>query len=487
MSKQKKEVAVAYPELAEAFRGGEVGTWSVTEGSDKRGEAFTNLHDRKFQVPSADTEAGRAVRAHELGHARISPRDYKVLEELAKVTAMPERAVVVAEELRVNNYLMKKGIDLTALTDGTEKESGIRAGTQALDGDYNAYNEAILFGTAMVGTPAFRQYIAGVRKANPELAKVLKETEKFVKRVFARANHYDIGATNIVEDFRIQGDKELRFRTFGTVTGERGFLDYNTQVLNVLRNFIKVPPQEGEYEAVEGEGGVDYEVGYKAGQFAPLVFDDTVLCSQQVKGSLGRKKRANNSGVSIGYPSRLLTDPERRIFRQKAKASGGVIVIDQSGSMEFGEDDLETILDVSPGALVIGYSHKVGSVGVPNAWVIARRGKRVATGSIPQGNVGNGVDGPILDYAIKHRRGNEPIIWVCDGQVTDHFDKPHKELNEIVANIVIKHGITQVPTPAMAISALRSGDRNGFLAGRVGRAVAELTGRPLGDIYSIRR
>ena len=38
---------------------------------------------------------------------------------------------------------------------------------------------------------------------------------------------------------------------------------------------------------------------------------------------------------------------------------------------------------------------------------------------VPPGNVGNGVDGPALRFALSSRRGREPVIWVCDGQVTD--------------------------------------------------------------------
>ena len=166
----------------------------------------------------------------------------------------------------------------------------------------------------------------------------------------------------------------------------------------------------------------------------------------------------------------MLTDPDKRIFREKKRVGGGVVVIDQSGSMDITEADLEAILDSAPGALVIGYSNRPG-VSEPNAWVLANRGKRVAVGHIPEGKVGNGVDGPVLDYALRHRRGSEPVIWVCDGQVTDFHDHPYTHLTEIVGNIIIKNGIIQAPTVDLAVKALRSKSPRSTYRGRVGEYV----------------
>ena len=108
------------------------------------------------------------------------------------------------------------------------------------------------------------------------------------------------------------------------------------------------------------------------------------------------------------YPSRLLTDDARRAFAQRTSVHGGIVVIDQSGSMELEESALRALLQRAPDALVVGYSHRPGDGGsTPNVWILAERGA-VAT-SCPSGNVGNGVDGAVLRWAVARRRSSEPI------------------------------------------------------------------------------
>ena len=74
-------------------------------------------------------------------------------------------------------------------------------------------------------------------------------------------------------------------------------------------------------------------------------------------------------------------------------------MVDQSGSMDI---DVRTRCARSfaqaPHALVIGYSHRPGDRGMtPNCGCSATEG--VAT-DCPSGNVGNGVDGPVLLWAL---------------------------------------------------------------------------------------
>jgi len=94
----------------------------------------------------------------------------------------------------------------------------------------------------------------------------------------------------------------------------------------------------------------------------------------------------------------------------------------------------------------------------------------------PTGNIGNGVDGPILEFAIKARVGREPIIWVCDGQVTDSNDHPDPELTRQVAKLVRKHGIRMVSKLSDVQSSLRGGGSNGQKLGDFGRVGRFLAG-----------
>jgi hypothetical protein len=176
------------------------------------------------------------------------------------------------------------------------------------------------------------------------------------------------------------------------------------------------------------------------------------------------------------YPSRLLTDPQQRAFTRPAFRHGGIVVIDQSGSMDIDQSDLVALLRRAPNALVVGYSHRPGDSGATaNAWVLASRG--VVATTCPSGNVGNGVDGPILRWAIGERRGREPVVWVTDGQVTDSHDHPDDALSEECAQLVFDHRIRMVReltevSRAFSSRGMDSSNRSNF--GRVGRKMLEI-------------
>jgi len=178
------------------------------------------------------------------------------------------------------------------------------------------------------------------------------------------------------------------------------------------------------------------------------------------------------------YPSRLLTDDRKRAFARRATRHGGIVVIDQSGSMDIDEESLTSLLRRAPDALVVGYSHRPGDHGsTPNAWVLADRGA-VAT-NIASGNVGNGVDGAVLAWALRRRRGTEPIIWVTDGQVTDSHDHPDERLTLECAEMVRRHRVRLVKELGGAGRSLASGrstNRSEWPQfGRVGRKLLEIT------------
>jgi hypothetical protein len=201
-----------------------------------------------------------------------------------------------------------------------------------------------------------------------------------------------------------------------------------------------------------------------SGAFAPLVLDASVVLDRRLRGGVRPGRRFASSGRRVLRADRLVTDPARRAFERPAKRRGGIVVVDQSGSMSLSNDELEALVARAPGALVVGYSHAPGSTGVPNAWILACGG-RAAT-RLRAGNVGNGVDGPVLRFALSRRRGREPLIWICDGQVTDSGDHADQQLAMECARLVARHGIVMVASVREAIEAI------GRRAALSGRAVA---------------
>ena len=145
--------------------------------------------------------------------------------------------------------------------------------------------------------------------------------------------------------------------------------------------------------------------------------------------------------------------------------------------MDIDVNELAALARRAPEALVIGYSHRPGDLGsTPNVWVLAQRGRAAAT--CPRGNVGNGVDGAVLEWAIGQRSGDEAIVWVTDGQVTDSNDHPDDELTATCARLVRRHRVTLVRDLSGASRVMRNGTSaatyDPAVFGRVGRKLIDI-------------
>lgn len=174
-------------------------------------------------------------------------------------------------------------------------------------------------------------------------------------------------------------------------------------------------------------------------------------------GKLGRKVIRGQEGKYPHYIDRLVTDPERRIFRRKTRSLGAVLVLDCSGSMGWSEEDIDRVIQVSSGATILCYSARLNddSYDGPNAWVVAKRNQRVRR--LPDFPGGNGVDGPALMYAIKNLRNSSvnPVIWVSDQQVTGKGDVCSSELRRETNAIVRRYGVHVVPDADAAVRLVR--------------------------------
>jgi hypothetical protein len=365
--------------------------------------------------------------------------DLEAVKNFADSKGFDQRTIECAEEFRVNAIVGKLGYDINLLADGSEKESGKRLANEALVNN-RAKSEMVAFAGALVGTKAFNAYVSGVRGVSPEMATELREMAKEMKKVIRGVYTEYLGSTD-----------EPNSPPSGSENLPYGFLKYTQQVANIIRNY------QGATEKYEPIGGVELATGYGSGMFAPLVIGDLPL-SRTLKGKLARRKRPAVSGKRVMYPSRMLTDPQKRVFSQKPRNSGGIVLFDLSGSMNLHPSQVEEILGHAPGALILGYSHNKSAHKMPNLWVLANRGKVVDYDLLNGlGGNGNGVDGPALDYAISKRRSNEPIIWVCDGQITDSQDRLYNEGTEACAKLVLKHNVIVAPNTEAGIKALKVG------------------------------
>ena len=440
-----------FPELLSGREDGDVPrAWSVRAGSTMRGGASCNLADRVLEVPLEVSDTARVVRAHELMHARVSPQVHHLAKALDEVTP---RALECAEEYRVNFLLGRLGFDVSLLRDGTEKLGGRHVA------EAQEWAEAVCFWVAVLGTGGERDYLAGIRQVRSEWLPALRAVRKRAAAIFNQS-------TSVLAATRLNSDG---------VPGGYGRSTLALARALTLAMEARLPATPEELRAFRRA----LEAGGRrpaTGRFAPLVIDGTLERTIRPRSASIRRSRPTTSGTVLRYPSRLLTDDLRRGFSQRVARHGGVVVIDQSGSMDLDPNALARLLRCAPRALVLGYSHRPGDRGSsPNAWVLCDRGT-VAT-RYPTGNVGNGVDGPALRWALRQREGDEPVVWVTDGQVTDSHDHPDADLTRECATLVRRHGIRLARGLEEAASALRSNSRTPASRlgafGRVGRVLRE--------------
>lgn len=425
--------------------------WRVEQGSTFRGEASCNLTERILEVPLGEDSVSRVVRAHELMHARVSPH---TIGWARRVGDVAPRALECAEELRVNTLIARLGFDVALLCDGSEKSGGARLAR------LGEWDQAVCFLAAVLATGAERAYLAGIRSERPEWMAGLRAVRKRALGLLEGCGTDAMGATMLDEEGVPAGYAQVTVVLARMLT--QAMAARSPQDPAALRQFRRSLEPGGRRAPT--------------GRFAELHFDqDTTLVAKGRSGGV-RRHRPSSSGTVMRHPGRLLSDPQRRAFVERARRFGGVVVIDQSGSMDIDADELARLLRRAPNALVIGYSHRPGDRGsTPNAWVLAGRG---GVALEPRtGNVGNGVDGPVLAWALAQRHDGEPVLWVTDGQVTDSHDHPDEALTGECARLVVGGRVLMVRDLVGATRALqharptRQRDLGAF--GRVGRRILE--------------
>ena len=405
----------------------DIAHWNVAVGQAQRGGASCDFARRILTVPLGSSHVDRVVRSHELLHLRLSPpagiepHDHGV----------SARALECAEELRINWVLAQLGFDANALRDGSEKTSGVRVAERG------AWPEAVYFYLALIGTGGEKEFLTGLRTCEPTWPKALRALRKEVSTIVNRTSLSAATAT------------------------PRGAEMSGFELLSVPIARL-ADRAAGAHAPHDDESWRSFRRSLSPGgrrapsrRFADLVIDES-LEYDAVSGRIGSvDTRYDVVGTTITHPSRVWRDPQRRVFERRRRRPGGVVLIDQSGSMDIADSDLDALVSAVPGVTVLGYSHRPGDqLAQPNAWVLATATSRARR--LPTGNVGNGVDGPALAWALGHCAATERLVWVTDGQVTDSNDHPNEALTQQCAELVVRHQIRLVRTLPEAATVLRT-------------------------------
>ena len=430
-------------------------------------------------IPLAGDSHSQHQQLQQLIQARVSPLDDSIFSKTAQLhkdQGITEGILRAAESARIS-AITEKFAEVKGLKrepDGSEKITGKRLATANTP---TSWDKAVEYTLKNYGTKSFDSFASGIRSVNPEWSQRLRQLNKSLAGVLS-GDATDLGDTTPCK----YGD---------SITGPRGFqntLYAASRVRDYLSDGYKAPDdmkkmaekadeerasKYGKEDRFDPERGTmklermeldsddipdDFEFPYDENGFAKLVIDESLPLTVEVAGYMRRKRRGMTSGRRVTYPSRMLTDPNRRVFGAKVKVKGGVVVVDVSGSMSLSQEDIESIVEAAPAAIIIAYSQQSRGDDdtEPNAWILANRGWRCTDMSRVNCS-GNGVDGPALTWAIRHRKHGEDIVWVSDGRVTSKSDGYHNGLAIECAKLVKKHKIIMIPSVEEAVSMFKKG------------------------------
>jgi len=418
-------------------RRGDNEVWDIARCMSMRGHPITNIANHTMRVPLDSSETARCIRAHELMHIRLSPKDLSGWVKRKKASI---EALMFAEECRINRVLKNQGFAPDVhLFDPTDETIGYNAAKQK---DWRTLIKGI---ASTHGTAGQSDFLGGIDRALTENGDKDKSILRSALSIHEEIeNLLDHSRDCLTSDHSFDGRKR-------NVPMTRGFHVTET-IAAMLDKYIQLAEETNEMP-IPHVNGDDYNDG--KGAFAPLVQGKAPLTKMH-NGDMGRVKVCSQSGRNPRRLHRLLTDPYKRIFDRLRRKNGGVVLMDWSGSMDLEPSDILKILNAAPGATIAAYAHKSGSKNIPNFWVLAKDGRMVD--KLPERNgVGNGVDGEALRWAIKAKRfANEAIVWMCDGNVTSgHNDDSYSHLTVEARTLAIKAKAVMTRTVEDTISYLK--------------------------------
>jgi hypothetical protein len=209
---------------------------------------------------------------------------------------------------------------------------------------------------------------------------------------------------------------------------------------------------EQDKDAERGKEQPDEEYNASGKAWYPAILGRTNLNRPHI-GKIGAKKSPSDSGRTLKYPSRALTDPARRVFQKKQRAKSAVVVLDMSGSMDYTTEELDEMIEACRGAVVVGYSADDDTT--PNTYLLAKDGHRVS--ELPEVCGNNGNDKTALVYAInKYRKASStPVLWVSDGGISGAAGWSKGELARDMVATLQHYRVHQCQTATEAIALIQ--------------------------------
>jgi len=396
----------------------------------------TPRKSHSYQAPTGDGLTSRRLRRFALTLSRFQLPNSK---QLAKRWKVKPSSVKYAEQIfAINAYKEAFNDDPTIGTMSTEVLA-----TMLSEPSPNSE----LFGKAISysNTEAFDNLVLEI--GNEEVRDLLVNFNNHLKGIYGSGSWRwrEVKDINSPNDFRRRRAR-TSYRDLAREIDRLSMLGEKT-----IQDQEKKEKRIGE--SYEYGNGKEYTDG--SDRWYPLYVSKPELPLTHT-GKLGRKVIYTDTGRAIKNIGRLFSDPEERIFTRKTRALGAVVVIDCSGSMSLDESDIDEMIKVSAGATVLCYSSdSAPSHDNPNAYVVARKGRRIR--KLPYFHGGNGCDAPALMYGIKVLResSRQPVIWISDEMVTGKGDSGGMSLREETNRIKQRYGVIVCGTNHQAIQTLK--------------------------------
>lgn len=447
-------------------------TWTVENCRPVRGEPRTAIDERIMFAPSSESELDRVIRGHEMLHAKLSPNAEQMERWVGRGIASAT-ALIAVEELRVNYLAQTIGFDVKAhLSDGSEMEAGERL---AQSGDWAG---AVAMCFATTGTAGHKKFLNGIRRHNRAWGDALNDISKRAMREMKRSHREgDLASTDEVswsdgltprgfshteriaewvdrlatftppKERKGEGKGKGKAGTPSTGTGKEAMPRPDGSVGNSESDGDGC--RDGNPQDLSGIKPTDGDHG-TAPRWAELRVSREPM-PRIHNGNIGKKRVATNMGRRPRRLHRYMTDPAKRVFDKKVRGSGGMVIIDASGSMSFTTEQIAQIVEHAKGATVLIYSDNGRDTGA-NAWVIADKGRMVENVEYINYGHGNGVDFPAIVWGVDNRQNaNTPLVWVTDGGVCGYGDSFTDILTMQCIEYARKHNYIVVPDVESAI------------------------------------
>ena len=432
--REKKEMPL--PAFLPGIRGH--ADWHMREA--KPGETPHTINNRgqngEFVIPMSTSHNDQVIKLHELLHAAHSPveapRDIISANKTVKVDY-----ILIAEEYRINMYLRYLvNLDLPKWDDGmvayttemfnrffrTESNHDLMELLKWLFVVVPLWPHNMNWPTAMMA-PTYWPEVEGEYAQWSDLRGIFEGIyEGTVYSAVAR-----MMAIGDIFDWKYVVQLALALQEFQEKLDNPGKFDGRPKEIEELTHELKemAHQQIGFGEADEDEPAYKralrrlhtpkdpMEQMLREGKptWGRMLTRKLKFTKKLPENKLARKKnRASDEGSVPRYVHRLPIDG--KIFARKKRSLGGSVLLDDSGSMSWGLQDIQDIVEAAPASIIAAYAG-AGSRG--ELVIVAEKGKYADVNDAknrPAGG-GNYVDLPALEWLAKQPK---PRIWVSDAQ-----------------------------------------------------------------------